>query len=159
GAVVASLLVVGGLGAFGLARAGSSSTPRTGHARTASRAWAQQGAKGLVDLTGHVPVTVATGKARDLKPHQADAKIRLSFGLPIRDKGTLDALIAQQAKTHTYLTRAQLYARFSPPQAQLNALRQWLVGQGLQVTHVGADRLALSVSGTTAQVQRALHVQ
>src|SRR5690349_695969 len=120
GALVASLLAVGGLGAYGLARAGSTSTPRTGHARAASRAWAQQGENGLVDLTGHVPVTVATGKAQYLKPHAASARIRLSFGLPIRDKATLDALIQQQAKTHTYLTRAQLYARFSPPQAQLD---------------------------------------
>jgi photosystem II stability/assembly factor-like uncharacterized protein len=149
GALVASMLAVGAVGG-GLVAAWPGGSSKAG---PASRALA-----GDVTLTGHVPVTVASGKATLLHAHAANARIKLSFGFPIRNKAALEQLIAQQATTHRHLTREQLYARFSPTQAQVDDLSGWLTSQGFQITHVGADRLNLSATATTATVQRALHV-
>ncbi len=114
---------------------------------------------GTVRLEGEVPTTVATGTATLLGHHPADATLKLNFGYPVKDMNGLDALIAQEAKTHRYLTRAQLYDRFSPKQSQVDQLRGWLTANGFTITHAGADRLALTASATTATVERALHVR
>jgi photosystem II stability/assembly factor-like uncharacterized protein len=106
-----------------------------------------------------VPLVVSSHAATRLQHHPASSSIELSFALPLRDKAGLDALIARQAKTHTTTSRAELYARFSPSRAQYAALRHWLVSSGFKVTHVGADRLAISASASTATVEQALHVK
>ena len=149
GALVASTLAVAAVGGLALAWPGhSANAGPAGHGARAA----------TVKLTGQVPVTVASGAASLLHAHDTGSRISLTFGFPIRDKAALEQLVAQQAKTHQHLTRAQLYARFSPLQSQVDGLRTWLVGQGFQVTHIGADRLNVSATATTAQVQRALHV-
>ena len=87
------------------------------------------------------------------------SSIKLNFAFPLRDQAALDRLIAQEAKTHPYLSRAQLYNRFSPPQPQVDAAQTWLQGNGFRITHVGADRLAITAAAPTANVEKALHVK
>ena len=103
------------------------------NAAAASRPWATRDLPGSVKLTGQVPLAVAkipgaaaTHHAGYVRPHPKSADIGLNFAFPLRDKAGLDQLIAQEARTHRYLTRAQIYARFAPPPAQVNALRSWL---------------------------------
>ena len=115
--------------------------------------------KGVVRLTGQVPQTVSNHVATIVRAHPAAAQIRLSFGLPMRNRGSLDALIAQEGRTHHYLTRAQLYQRFSPSQQQVSALESWLTAHGFRIAHVGSDRLAVSASASTATIEQALHVK
>jgi photosystem II stability/assembly factor-like uncharacterized protein len=112
-----------------------------------------------VQIKGEVPVTVATGKAQVVGPHAAAATLKLNFGYALNDVKGLNALIAQEAKSHQYLSRPQLYARFSPKQQQVDQLRTWLNSNGFTVTHVGADRLALTAQASTATVEKALHVK
>ena len=121
---------------------------------------------GNVKLTGQVPLAVAkipgaaaSHRAGYVRPHPESADIGLSFAFPLRDKAGLDQLIAQEARTHQYLTRAQIYARFAPPAAQVNALRSWLIGRGFRVTHIGADRMAITAYAPTAVVEKTLHVK
>jgi photosystem II stability/assembly factor-like uncharacterized protein len=141
-------------------------TARTGMQRATRRASTHQTAstapaprrEQTTTLTGQVPLALSNGEATLVRPHPKDAEIVLNFGFPIQNQAGLDALIAQQARTHQHLTREQLYARFSPTQQQYGALRTWLVARGFTVTHVGADRLALSASAPTAVVEKTLHV-
>jgi photosystem II stability/assembly factor-like uncharacterized protein len=155
-AIFAVFAVVGGVSTFGLTRSESAAgqRPSAGH-----RLWAAQGLTGTALLKGDVPLQVVHRKASFVRPHPASARMSVSFGFPLRDKAGINALIAREARTHVYLTRAQLYAKFSPPRAQVAALRRWLRSQGLKVTHEGRDRLLVTASGTTAQVERALHVK
>lgn len=151
-ATAVALAIISGIAASGFTRAVSAAAP-------AHHLWAAQARKGSVKLKGEVPLQVQHRNASFLRPHPANARLSVSFGLPLRSKAGINSLIAQEARTHHYLTRAQLYAQFSPPKAQYHALGRWLESKGLTITHIGADRLILSVSGTTAQVERALHVQ
>ena len=111
----------------------------TANVAAASRPWATRDLPGSVKLTGQVPLAVAkipgaaaAHRAGYVRPHPKSADIGLSFAFPLRDKAGLDQLIAQEARTHRYLTRPQIYARFSPPVAQVNALRSWLPGDGFR---------------------------
>ena len=123
------------------------------------RRWAQEGRRGTVQLTGQVPLTVAHRTAQTVSRHPLTSEIGLNFGFALRNHAALDALIQQEATTHHYLSRPQLYARVSPPEAQVDALRSWLLARGFRITHVGADRMAITAYATTATIEKTLHVK
>ena len=81
----------------------------------------------------------------------------LNFGLPLRNVKGLDALIVAESRTHRQMSRAQIYARFSPPQAQYNALRNWLRANGFTVSHLGRDRLSVTAMAHASVVDHVLH--
>ena len=147
--VIASLAVVGTLVVVAM-------SPNRGHVQAG---WKTQHLAGKRQLKGEVPLPVSQKVAAYVRPHAQKAVINLNFGFPLRDRAALDKLIAQQAKTHSYLSRDELYTRFSPPNGQIDALRTWLQTNGFTVTHVGLDRMAVTASATTATVQKALHVK
>jgi photosystem II stability/assembly factor-like uncharacterized protein len=152
----AGFLAVAALAVFGLTQSGATQQ----HAAPAvAKLWPEDGRPGETRLAGQVPLSISTPSAKLLGGHAASDILSLNFGLPITDKGGLNLLIDQEARTHRYLTRDQLYARFSPPVAQFDALRGWLQRNGFTITHVGADRLSIGAKATTAQVERALHVK
>src|SRR3954452_4054242 len=121
--------------------------------------WVAEAQHGTTKLRGHVPLVVAQGAATYIAPHPKSADVHVNFGFPLPDHAGLDALIAQEARTHHYLTRAQLYARFAPPRRQVSALTDWLTAHGFRITHVGLDRMSVAANAPTAVVERALHVQ
>ena len=157
--VVLSIAGVAGVAVTAWIAGTSVSQPGAAASTKAIQRWVQGGATGNVKLTGQVPLAVAHGTAGYVRPHPPAAELKVNFGLPIRDRSSLDTLIAQEARTHRYLTRGQLYARFSPPPAQVDALNHWLRTHGFRITHVGLDRLGVTAVATTAVVQRTLHVQ
>src|SRR5580765_3456633 len=124
--------------------------------KSSTRMWAAQGLAGTRVYSGQVPVAVHNGTGSFLRRHAASSKLTLNFAFPLRNKAGLDRLIARQAKTHRHMSRAELYRRFSPPQAQVTALANWLTVRGFKITHVGHDRLTLSARASTATIQRAL---
>ncbi|MBS1783885.1 MAG: hypothetical protein JST24_00495 [Acidobacteria bacterium] len=72
----------------------------------------------------------------------------------------LNALsVAQQDPTspyfHRWLTPEQFGALFGASQADLDAVATWLMGQGFTVDGIANGRLAITFSGTAAQVQQA----
>jgi photosystem II stability/assembly factor-like uncharacterized protein len=155
GGFAVSLLAAGAVG-LGVPE---SSPPGSARVPTSARVWTEQHLRGSTVIRGEVPLSLGNGKASYVKPHPADATLKLNFAYPLADRPALDALIAQEASSHRYISRDRLYARFSPPTGQVAALRGWLNANGLEVTHSGADRMQLTVTGTTAQVERALHVK
>jgi photosystem II stability/assembly factor-like uncharacterized protein len=126
-------------------------------------AWSTQNASGSVKLNGQVPLGVANAGSmsafKSLGLVAEKSSISLNFGLPVRNEKALNALIVEEAKTHRQLSRAQIYARFSPPQAQYAALKSWLVKEGYTITHVGADRLAVTAKAPASVIDRSLDVK
>jgi len=153
-------------GAGALATVLVSMQGHSGRAAAAStRPWPTKNLAGSVKLAGQVPLAVskvpgaAAKHAGYVGRHPANSQIGLNFAFPLRDKAGLDQLIAQEARTHQYLTRAQIYARFAPPAEQVNALRSWLVNRGFKVTHIGADRMAITAYAPTKVVEKVLQVK
>ena len=125
--------------------------------------WAAQSRVGDVQLKGEVPLIVGNGSGKPGYGHLigqvvAPAEISLNFGLPLRNMTGLNALIVAESRTHRQMSRAQIYARFSPPQAQYNALRTWLRSHGFTITHFGRDRLEMTAEARASVVENALHV-
>ena len=116
---------------------------------TSARVWTEQGLQGSTVIQGGVPLSLSNGRASFVKPHPANAQLKLNFAYPIADRAGLDALIAQEARTHRYISREDLYTRFSPPTRQVGALESWLTSQGFKVTHTGADRMGLTAGPTS----------
>jgi photosystem II stability/assembly factor-like uncharacterized protein len=121
--------------------------------------WSQRDLRGTTVLMGQVPATISTSAARYVGPHAANDVLRLNFALQLRDRSTLDQLVALEGKTHQSVTRAKLYARFAPPQAQINALQHWLTRNGFTITHTGADHLSVGAAATAATIERVLQTK
>ena len=121
--------------------------------------WPQKNLPGNTRLTGQVPREVAKNSAHYLGPHNPASILSLNFGLPLFNVKALNAMIMKEAITHRYMTRAQIYARFSPSVGQFNALRSWLVQHGFAINHVSLDRLSISARASTAHVESVLSVR
>jgi len=63
------------------------------------------------------------------------------------------------ANYHTWLTPQQFGKQFGPSDADIQAVTDWLTGQGFAVTKVAAGRTAIEFSGTVAQVRNAFHTE
>jgi photosystem II stability/assembly factor-like uncharacterized protein len=160
-ATVAVAVATAGLG---LASFSSPASAAVSH-RPPPRAWASEALRGKVTLKGQVPLAmtdIGRTPLRAVKPVgrvAAAASVSLNFGLALRNKTALNALIVEEAKTHHQMSRADIYARFSPPKAQYKALRNWLVGEGYTVTHVGADRLEMTARAPASVIEKSLGVK
>ena len=153
GGFAVSLLAIGVI-ALGVPR--PSAAPA---ARSTARTWTEKDRSGSTLIKGEVPLALSNGKASLVGHHDPQATLKLNFGYPLTDRAGLDALIASEARTHQYLSDDELYSRFSPPEQQTAALRDWLAAQGFRITHAGRDRMAFTATATTAQVERTLHVR
>lgn len=95
-----------------------------------------------------------TGTVADSK--QVAAKVWLAA-----NNSTDLAALAQSVSDPTsasygqYLTHDQYVARFAPTAGQVAQVKDWLAGDGLTVTSVGADNHYVAVKGTAAAVSKA----
>ena len=121
--------------------------------------WAAKTRKGTVRLEGQVPRDVAQLTTPAIRHHARGAELKLSFAFPLRDKAGLDRLIAQQAKTHQLPQPSRDLRELLTSAVAGDALRNWLVAKGFTVTHVGADRLALTAIAPTTTVEKVLHTR
>ncbi len=112
-------------------------------------------------LHGHVPAVVA-----GLKPtgNFADTNhLNLAIGLPLRNKEALTNLLRQiydPASTNYrhYLTPEQFAERFGPTENDYAAVIAFANANGLQVTGTHPNRMLVDVSGSVANIQKAMHV-
>jgi subtilase family serine protease len=96
-------------------------------------------------------------------PLPAANRLNLAISLPLRNAAALSNLLQQiydpnSPQFHHYLTPAQFTAQFGPTQKDYQALITFAKANGLQVTTTHPNRLLLDVSGSVADVEKALHV-
>jgi pseudomonalisin len=80
--------------------------------------------------------------------------MKVTFVLAPRNAAALHALVAG---AHPALTRSQFNARYAPAPKTVTRLRQWATASGLRVGSVSANRMLVSVSGSSVKLARALH--
>jgi hypothetical protein len=125
-----------------------------------------RGQRGSQQLSGYSDY----GKIADpnvlplLGPVPADTVIRLSIGLPIRDRAGLNTFIKRVSDPkdpmfRQYLTPAQFDATYGASDADYQALKDWATSSsGFAIKATYPSNLLLSVAGTAAQIERALFV-
>jgi hypothetical protein len=114
-------------------------------------------------LKGCVPEAVARGLAPAGRL-PASQQLRLALGLPLRNQPALSNLLLQlydpaSPLFHQYLAPEQFTARFGPEEKDYQALLHFAQSHGLAVAGTHPNRMLLDVTGTVADVEKALHVQ
>jgi hypothetical protein len=110
-------------------------------------------------LHGTVPPALA-GAPAVRAPHDLRLEY-VTIVLGLRDRATLDALVAAQQERRSphyrrWLDVHEIRDRFGPRQADYERVRSWFVGRGLEVVYDSPQRVAFAVAGTAAQVEAAL---
>jgi pseudomonalisin len=81
------------------------------------------------------------------------SRMSVTLALAERNQSALEALIA---RPHAPLTPAQFAAQFAPTTATVGAIRNWAAANGLTVSSVSANRLLVTLSGSSTQFSSAL---
>ena len=112
-------------------------------------------------MHSHVPAVVA-----GLKPTGNFAgtnHLNLAIGLPLRNQEALTNLLRQiydpaSPNYHHYLTPEQFTEQFGPTEKDYQAVIAFAKANGLTVTGTDPTRMLVDVSGSVADIERALHV-
>jgi hypothetical protein len=110
---------------------------------------------------GHVPAAAAGLRAIG---GLADSnRMELVIGLPLRNREALTNLLNQlydpaSPNFHRYLAPEQFAERFGPSAEDYQAVMDFAASNGLRVTGTHPNRTLLDVSGTVADIQKALHL-
>lgn len=81
------------------------------------------------------------------------SRMTVTLALAERNQSALNALLA---KPHVPLTPAQFAAQFAPSTATVDAIRGWAAANDLTVSSVSANRLLVTLSGSSGQLASAL---
>jgi subtilase family serine protease len=111
----------------------------------------------------HVPDAVSKGTAIYVSHVDAKQQYELAIALPINSQANLTKLIAEQqdhnsGMYHKWLTVDQFADQFSPSKADYAKVVAYLMAQGFAIEFQHANRLAVSFTGNTEQIERAFHV-
>jgi subtilase family serine protease len=114
-------------------------------------------AAGSQVITGHIPKDVATSTKMDRLP--ADQILKLTVGLPIRNKSALDALSKSlhdpaSPQYQHFLTSEETTARFGPTEHDYQTVIDFLKSNGLTVTYKTRTRMVVGVSGKVGEIEK-----
>jgi len=114
-------------------------------------------------LIGNIPVGVKGAKALGTRL-DPQTRIDVALTLPLRNKAALDDLDAHlfdpaDPLYHKYPTDQEMIDRFSPAQADYDAVAAFARSQGLTVTQTFKNRMLVDVSGPAAAVETAFGVR
>ncbi len=154
-----SLLLLGGIFVFSGLRAAAQTKP------AAARITQAIDEKNLVQLRGNVhPLARAEfdqGVVADSQP--MNRMLLLLQRSPEQEAALQQLMSEQQSKDspnfHKWLTPEQFGQQFGPADADIQAVTQWLTGQGFQNIKVGPGRTVIEFSGNVGQVRNALHTE
>lgn len=113
---------------------------------------------------GHVPAAVTRGHLVPIGNLPATNRLRLAIGLPLRDRSGLNRFIQElydpaSTNYHHFLTSAAFTARFAPTAGDYAQVLAFAAAHHLQATTPAANRMLVSVTGTTADIERAFHIR
>ena len=112
-------------------------------------------------LAGHVPAAVA--RLQPVDRLSRATRLDLTIGLPLRNKDALTNLLHDlydpaSPRYHQYLTAEKFAERFAPTEQDYQAVVGFANANGLRVTGKHGNRTLLEVSGSAADIEKALHV-
>ena len=112
----------------------------------------------------HVPEAVASGQVSLVSRVAPSQKFELAIALPLRHEAELNQLLKDlydpsSPRFHHYLTVEQFADRFAPTKEEYAQVVKYARDNGFNVTVEHANRLAVSFTGTSEQVEHAFNVQ
>lgn len=122
------------------------------------------GDHGSQQLNGYFAVSPEPSVAPFVGPVPNDTNIHLAISLPVRDPAGLKTLIQQVSDPKNpnfrkYLTQGQFYATYGATASDYQTLQDWARNaSGFTIKATYPNNLLLSITGTAAQIEQALHV-
>ena len=120
-------------------------------------------AQSLPPSTHHLHDVILNGQAKSVGRLPATQSMRLVFVLPHRNEDALKSVLQDiydpsSPSYQQYLTVEEFTDRFGPSQADYDALTNFVQTHGLTVVGTSVNRMNLDVSGSVANIEKALHV-
>ena len=120
-------------------------------------------AQSLPPSTHHLHDVILNGQAKSVGRLPATQSMRLVFVLPHRNEDALKSVLQDiydpsSPSYQQYLTVQEFTDRFGPSQADYDALTNFVQTHGLTVVGTSVNRMNLDVSGSVANIEKALHV-
>jgi subtilase family serine protease len=114
-------------------------------------------------LTRHTRDVVINGEAKSVGRLPANQSMRLVLVLPLRNQAELEDFLRDLYDPYSpvyrhFLTVEQFTERFGPTQADYDTLTRFAQSNGLTVVKTSRNRLNLDVTGSVANVEKALNV-
>jgi kumamolisin len=114
-------------------------------------------------LTSHVREVVRNGQAPLVGHLPATQSMRIVLVLPHQNQPALDDFLKEvydpsSPSFRKFLTVDEFAARFAPSQEDYDSLIQFAKSNGLTVVKTSRNRTNLDVTGTVADIEKALHV-
>jgi subtilase family serine protease len=114
-------------------------------------------------LTRHMRDEVRTGQAPLVGHLPANQSMRLVLVLPHHDQTGLQEFLKEaydpdSASYHKFLTVDEFTARFGPSQEDYDSVIQFAKNNGLTVVKTSRNRMNVDVTGSVANIEKALHV-
>jgi subtilase family serine protease len=112
-------------------------------------------------LNGHVPKI--TGKLSALGRLDANSRLELAIGLPLRNQGQLTNLLEDiynpsSPNFRHFLKPEEFAAAFAPSVEDYQSVIDFAKSQHLTVTHTHPNRTLVQVSGSVKDIENAFHV-
>ncbi len=113
---------------------------------------------------GHVPGAVKELNLKPAGPLPGAQPMRISIGLPLRNRQELDRFLEQlydpaSPSYRHYLTPAQFTERFGPTEEDYQAVVAFARSNGLAVTSIDPGRVLVDVRASVADIERVCHVR
>lgn len=114
-------------------------------------------------LTHHVWQVTQNGRAKAVGHLPANQSMRLVLSLPLRNQGGLEDMLRDMYDPSSsiyrqFLTVERFTEMFGPTQDDYNSVIRFAEANGLRVVKTSANRVNLDVSGSVANIEKALHV-
>jgi subtilase family serine protease len=128
---------------------------------SSSRAWLSIAAATVTAAMAFAPSALAgtagtsawrVRNASDAGAYSA-SQMSVTLALTERNQSALNAFVST---AHAPLTPAQFNAQFAPSTATVNAIRRWAAANQLTVSSVSANRLLVTLSGSSSQLSSAM---
>jgi subtilase family serine protease len=115
-------------------------------------------------LTSHVREATQSGEARSIGRMSATETLRLVLVLPLRNQAELESFLKEvydpaSASYRKFLTVEQFTARYGPTAEDYEAVIDFAKANGLTVAGTSRNRLNVDVSGSVANIEKALNVR
>jgi subtilase family serine protease len=115
-------------------------------------------------LTTHLRPAVSSGQARLVSRLPESQTLRVVLVLPLRNQDQLEQLLEDlynpsSPSYHQFLSVDEFTARFGPTQEDYDTLIAFAHENGLTVAATSRNRVNLDVTGTVANLERALNVK
>ncbi len=119
--------------------------------------------QGFTLMTRHVREATLNGEARLMGKLPAGQTMRLVITLPLRNQAELDQFLKDlydpsSAYYRQFLTVEEFTSLFGPTQADYDTVIHFAEANGLTVVDTSRNRLNVQVTGTVANIQKALNI-